>query len=89
MGGLARAWLDLDIAVRAYTARAGTSPHARALTAALTRFNRAAAGLALSQTTTTAKEDFTTIVRLARAAGLSWQNMAEAVNQAAEHNPRG
>jgi len=89
MTTLARAWLDLDVAIRAFTARAGTNPHTRAVIAALAHFNRAAAGLALAQRDATAKQDFTAIVRMARAAGLSWQDIVEVVNQAAESNPRG
>lgn len=89
MGGLARAWLELDVAIRAYVGRAGSSPHTRVLVAALAHFNRAAAGLALTQRDTTAKQDFAAIVRIARAAGLSWQDIVEVVNQAAESNPRG
>lgn len=97
MATLARAWLELDVALRAYLDRVGQdAPHTRALVAAIINFQRPAARLALTENTAkggfatgaTAKEDFAAIVRLARAAGLSWQDMAEAVNNAAEHNPR-
>ncbi len=97
MTGMARAWLDLDVAIRAFTSgsagalKAGPAagPRIRALVAALADFHRAAAVLALADHDATAKQDFAAIVRIASHAGLSWQDMAEAVNRAAETNPRG
>jgi hypothetical protein len=87
MGALVRAWLDLDTALRAFD-RSGDSARARSLRAALCAFRRQSAALVLTDHGGAAKTDFAIIVQIASAAGLSWQDMAEAVNNAAEHRPR-
>lgn len=90
MPRLVDTFVAFDAAVRAYAQAVGQSRAARRLaqaTAALRR-DLAAAALADQAQRPDPKADFATLVDMASAAGLGWQDMAAIINRAGERNPR-
>lgn len=89
MARLLDAYLGFDIALRAYLGRLGASEPARRLARAATDLRRDIAVRALNEEAADfdPRTDLARIFAAAEAAGLSWPDMAEALNTYHQRHP--